>query len=320
MSKPITAVAALTLVEAGQLRLDDPVARYLPEFDNLTVVTGGDVEQPVVEPANKPLTIRHLLTHTAGIPYSSEGGSLAEKLSAQAKVGSAPTLADFSRRIAALPLANHPGERWQYGFSQDVLGRVIEVITGVGFDAYLAQTVFVPLAMHDTGFSVPRDKRDRLVPVHTSLESGQLAIYPNNPAPTGESILAFPAGGEGLFSTAGDYLRFAQMLHNGGELDGVRILSKPTVNMMMSNQLLGLPTQRIENGDYSYGLGIGLRVDLSTGELGSLGQYGWGGYATTDYFADSEYDFIWIYLSQHLPPDQNDVIRSLKNLVYQTIN
>lgn len=316
MTKPITAVAVMTLVERGLIRLDDPVSRFLPEFKDMKVVVGGTLDKPELVPAKRPITIRHLLSHTSGIPYSSHEGSMAERLSMQAGVEYAPNFSEFTHRIAATPLANQPGEAFQYGFSQDVLGRVIEVMSGMTFDQYLAQTIFIPLNMPDTGFAVPAEKRPRLVPVHTSPRTGQLGILPSNPAPEGQSILAFPAGGEGLYSTGGDYLRFAQMLHNRGRLDGVKLLSPYTVDLMLSDQLVALPGGRMNEGELNYGLGVGLRVDLARGELGTLGQYGWGGYATTDYLADSKADVIWIYLSQHLPPDQNQLIRDMRNLVY----
>jgi CubicO group peptidase (beta-lactamase class C family) len=236
-----------------------------------------------------------------------------------AGIEQAPSLAEFTRRIATTPLANQPGEAFQYGFSQDVLGRVVEVVTGQGFEQYLQTTVFKPLKMIDTAFNVPAEKRARLVPVHTSPAPGQLGILPANPSPEGQSILAFAAGGEGLFSTGADYLRFAQMIQNRGQLDGVRVLSPYTVELMLSDQLTQLPGGRMNEGELNYGLGFGLRVTLASGELGTQGQYGWGGYATTDYLADTKANVIWIYLSQHLPPDQNQLIRDMRNLVYQAL-
>jgi CubicO group peptidase (beta-lactamase class C family) len=313
MSKPITSVAVMMLFEDARFRLDDPISKYIPELKDMKVLKGGTAENPELVDAKTPITIKHLLTHTSGMTYDF-GNSVVEQLNKKADLWSAPTLKEFIARTAKLPLAHEPGEKWTYGISLDVLGDLVEVISGQKFEDYLEQRVFQPLAMVDTGFAVPGAKRARLARIYEPGPDGKLR-------PAKISDEAFPSGGGGLYSTIGDYARFAQMLLNGGRLDGTQILSRKTVELMLANQLSQLPQPTLSpGGGDGFGFGGSVRVDLAKGNnLGSVGQFGWSGMATTYFNIDPREETIALLFVQHLPYDQHGIFSKFSTLFYQSL-
>ncbi len=322
MTKLVTSVAALSLVEEGRLKLDEPVARYLPALTDLKVFTGGTADAPTLVPAQRPVTIRHLLTHTAGFFYGfSEPPALIE-LQNRADLWTAPDLAEFVNRAAKVPLAHQPGTAFAYGINTDLLGAVIEKVSGQSLDTVFAERVFTPLAMPDTGFWVPAEKRARLARIHRRDAAGRLVLdtVENNDERCGPHH-GLRMGGAGLYSTAADYARFAQMLLNGGELDGQRILGRKTVELMTQNHLGPLahphPFGMLDQG---FGLGVRVTTDLGAGAtLGSPGAFGWDGYATTTVQIDPRERAVAILLLQHFPFNEHDIFALFTNAWYSTL-
>jgi CubicO group peptidase (beta-lactamase class C family) len=319
MTKPITCVAAMTLVEQGKLALDDPVSKYLPELKDLRVLGDAKDDTPgtlATVPLMRPITIRNLFSHTSGFAY---GGVL----SADVRLGKAyqeggiqdrgmKTIAEQVARLAKTPLAHQPSERWTYGLSHDVLGRVIEVASGRPLDQYLRDEIFTPLNMPDTSFWVPEAKRDRVATIYrTGVLGGPLI-----PLPRTFGSETFFSGGGGLFSTARDYARFAQMLLNGGELEGVRILKAESIAAMTSNQIGELSAL----GLYKYGLGFGL--EMSPGREGGkaeLANYFWAGFFSTNFWVDPRKDLIGVMMTQILPTNHGNSQRVLRLGIDRTI-
>ena len=329
MTKPVTGVAVLILYEEGRFLLTDPVANYLPEFTDATVYVGGSAKRPRTEPA-RPLTIRHLLTHTSGLLYGGESDDGVAEMYKRAEVWKADSLEEFVKRLAAQPLAAQPGTQWHYSVSLDVLGRLVEVVSGHPFDRFLKERIFDPLGMTDTGFFVPRGNLDRLAASYGPDGDGGMKLLD---APGESSYLdpeKIPYGGHGLVSTAADYLRFAQMLANSGELDGVRILGRKTVDLMMSNHLapeLG-PAPLGEAADWYQsdprGLGFGLSgavvTDVGRGGLsGTAGSFFWGGNATTYFWVDREERLVGLLLTQLSPSDTYPLRGAMRALTYQAL-
>ena len=251
MTKPITSVALMMLYEQGAFQMKDPVSKFIPELKNLTVMnSAGDIV-----PAEKTMTMQHLMTHTAGFSYGFNPYDPIDKLYLQAELVKATNLDDFVTRLAALPLRSEPGTIWHYSVAVDVMGLVVERISGIAFDVFLQQEIFDPLGMTDTFFSVPKDKRDRFIPNHVwNAEQGMMTTIVELPEWNYEDVTLFSGGG-GLVSTAYDYLRFAEMMRNGGALNGKRLLSANTIDFMTTNHMGSL-----DNGMYSgsSGLGFGL--------------------------------------------------------------
>ncbi len=324
MTKPITSVAALLLMEEGRLMLEDPVSRFLPEFASMQVLEGGSVTSPRARPAARPITIKHLLTHTAGFAAGEKMSGAAVERMNEARLHESPSLAAYASSLAALPLASDPGTGFSYdGVSTQVLSRVIEVAAGVPFDEFLIKRIFGPLRMLDTGFAVPREKRARIVEMTSTDESGRLVAVSMN-AP-GEMLGPFPSGAGGLYSTAADYARFCQMLLNAGEFDGAEILGRKTVELMLANHLghLSPPVNEFNDGE-GFGLGGYVVLDPARrGQLGSAGQFGWSGAAATWFFIDPQEQLIAILMMQHLPRrlprDPPRLGRPFNNLVYQAL-
>jgi CubicO group peptidase (beta-lactamase class C family) len=300
MTKPITSAAALVLMEEDRLSLEDPVSRFIPEFARL--------------PAARPITVRHLLTHTAG-------------LAAGPDLDDSPSLEAYAVSVSQLPLATDPGTRFSYdGVSTEILSRVIEVAAGMPFDKFISTRLLAPLGMVDTGFTVPHDKRDRIVEMSTTDEDGRLVTAGAAQNPAGDMLKRYPSGAGGLYSTAGDYARFCQMLLNGGDLEGVRILRRKTVELMLANQLTHLSPPVNEFSD-AEGFGFGGYVVLDParrGQPGSIGQFGWSGAAATWFTIDPREELIAILMMQHLPRglkhDPPRLGRPFYNLVYQALN
>jgi len=325
MTKPIASVAVLMLMEEGKLTLEDPVARFLPEFANAKVFAGGTADAPSLRAPKRPITIRHLLTHTAGF---ATGAGFAEpaKLLERAQVSASPDLATFARRLASVPLATDPGERFSYdGVGIEALSRLVEVVGGEPFDAHLQRRILTPLKMIDTGFSVPAAKRARIADVSAVGPQGRL-VSPAAQAP-GEPLNAYPSGAGGLYSTAGDYARFCQMLLNGGTLDGVTVLGRKSVELMLMNHLTHLTPPVNEFSDAEgFGLGGYVVLDVARrGRPGSVGQFGWSGSMSTYFTLDPKEQLIAILMLQHQPRDRGDLPELPKlsvrfyNLVYQAL-
>jgi len=330
MTKPVTTVAALMLYEEGRLRLDDPLADFLPEFAEPLVLRDGARRLDQVTRARETLTLRHLLTHTSGLVYGSQGGLLGEAYKAQpVKFGPAGGgLAANVKRLSGLPLLFEPGRRWNYGVSTDVLGRVIEVVSGQTLDAFFRERVFEPLAMTDTGFEVAAENLDRLAMLYGHAGDGAMTARDGiAESEFGAGRVDTFSGGGGLLSTTGDYLRFAEMLRRGGELDGVRLLGPPTVSLMTANHLPGTiaelgPTPWTETSfeGLGFGLGVSVMVDPARAEqAGSPGDYGWGGAASTVFWIDPVADMTVLFLTQLSPSHSYPYRTELRALVYQAL-
>lgn len=323
MTKTIATVAVLMLVEEGRINIDDPVAMYLPVFADAKVLAGGATLRA---PAS-PITIHQLLTHTAGFPAGVDGDAPALALLERADPHAAADLDGFVARLATVPLAADPGTRFGYdGAALEVSARIVEVVSGMSFDRFLQARILDPLRMHDSGFRVPAAKRDRVVDITAMGPQGKLVIAAGPSAiHPGEPLNRYPSAAGGLYSTAGDYARFAQMLLNGGTLDGATILGRKTVDFMMSNHLTMLePPVTQFNPAEGFGLGGYVVLDVARrGVPGSLGQFGWPGAASTSYFVDREEDMVAILMLQHLPNQRADDLprigRKFQALVYQAL-
>jgi CubicO group peptidase (beta-lactamase class C family) len=321
MSKLVTATAALVLLEDGALRLDDPVERFLPALKDRQVLSGGTRAKPVLVAAKGPITIRHLLSHTSGYVYDFGGEGPLQDAYRKAKLWEATSLDDFVARAATLPLHHQPGTEFQYGISSDVLGAVVEKAAGRPFEAFVAERVLVPLGMSDTGYDVPEARRTRLAKTYTRDKQGRLVEAEAFSSSYPEPGRGFASGGGGMFSTAGDYARFAQMLLNGGELDGVRILSRKTVELMTQNQLAYLARpHHAYDASRGFGLGPEVMIDLSqSGTLGSPGQFGWYGAATTYCQIDPKERLVALLLFQHVPMNETGVFTLFPNAYYSAL-
>lgn len=329
MTKPLTSVAVLQLMEQGKLDLDDPVARYLPEFSGLQIFTGGSADAPQLAPVQHPLTIRQLLTHTGGFATGGKGYEEATRLLERADLHDSPDLASFSKKLATLPLASEPGTRFKYdGTGIEVLARLVEVVSGQSFDVYLQQHILTPLKMRDSGFDVPTSKRGRIIDLTRMGDDGQLRLDDGRSARApGVRLNAYPSGAGGLYSTVDDYARFTLMLLNGGEYAGVRLLKPATVDQMMRNQLQGQLDPPVTEFNAGEGFGLGGSVIIDTakrGRRGSLGAFGWSGAASTYFTIDRQQKLVAILLLQHLPNGaDNDLPRlatPFYNLVYSTLD
>ena len=322
MSKVISSVAVMVLVEENRLRLTDPVGKYLPKLEKMKVFVGGSAKKPKLVDATRQITVKDLLTHTAGFIYGF-GRTEIDTIYRDANLLESPSMDAFIDKLATLPLAHQPGQRYAYGLNIDVLGAIVEKVAGMKFEQFVEERVTRPLGMVDTGYDVPEAKRARLAKVYTPDKEGKLGVVP-------EAQLAgvypepgrgFAAGGAGMFSTVGDYARFGQMLLNGGELDGVRILGRKTVELMMTNHLnhLARPTT---GGDDAFGFGLGgrVRIDLARGNApGSLGQFGWSGAATTYFDIDPKEQTMILLVAQHFPFNQHDLFGQASMLIYASL-
>ncbi|MFP6615407.1 MAG: serine hydrolase domain-containing protein [Candidatus Hydrogenedentota bacterium] len=344
MSKPITSVALMSLFEEGKFFLDDPVSKYIPELGNLRVVVDptdrgsgptfnlpseSEANAPSAAPkesnletvpANRDITIRDLLRHTAGLTYGFFGNTDVDK--AYQELGILLTdrnLADMVAKVGKTPLLFQPGERWHYSISVDVQGRLVEVLSGKSFDVFLQERIFEPLGMTDTGFYAPKEKLSRLSKMYTPSQEGGI-----EPAPEfmSRNFVAKPAlfsGGGGLVSSTGDYARFCQMLLNGGTLDGHRILSRTTIELMTKDHCQTADIG-MRSGGNSFGLGFQVALDQGrSGSPVSEGTYSWGGAAGTKFWIDPKEDLIGIYMVQTLP-HIGTFGEVFKNMVYQSID
>ena len=297
MSKPITTVAAMILHEQGSFRLDDPVSKFIPDLGGLSVLVenedGGGKTSGDKVPAERDMTIRDLMRHTSGLTYGFFGDSTVDKMYAQAGVIHTKNLAELAKTLGELPLKHQPGTRWNYSYSTDMLGRVVEVISGKPLDVFFRERIFQPLKMDDTGFYVPARSHGRLSGLYTPDDNGVLQLAtPERVKAAGRRVrdftkpMSFLSGGGGLVSTAADYFRFAQMLLNGGHYGGATILSEESIQLMTKNQLEGISEERI--------FGLGFETDAE-------GRYGWGGAAGTRFWVDPERDMVTIFATQLYP-------------------
>ena len=337
MTKPITGVALMSLYERGLYQLSDPVTRFIPEWRDLKVrEQAADGSERLVEP-ERPMTVRDLMMHMSGLGFG--GGRTLQQLFASDR-GPAPapgqrrgrgaTLASMVEHYAGYPLEFHPGTRWLYSVSTDVCARLVEIMSGQRFDDYLRDTIFAPLGMGDTGFSVPDDKADRFAACYRRDGSKNLVLS-DDPQRSGyREEPSFLSGGGGLVSTTPDYLRFCQMLVGGGELDGVRILGRKTVELMSANHLPGgqdlqafaLPGGYGEVGFAGMGFGLTVAVAKAPPEtqvIGSAGEYMWGGAASTIFWVDPAEDLVVVFMTQLLPSGTFNFRGQLKALVYPAI-
>ena len=329
MSKAVTATAVMTLYEEGKFSLNDPISRYLPEFAQMKVaiektdpLTGKKTAYTV--PAEHPITIRDLLRHTTGLSYSGpvdENGEMVfRKIGINGAAREGLTLAEMSKRIASAPLMDQPGTIFRYGVNMDVLGRLVEVVSGKPLDEYYAERIFRPLGMVDTGFYVPEEKWNRLAAMYDFKPEGAIPRTQGDEQTEGykKKPTVF-MGGAGLVSTATDYMRFVQMLLNRGELEGVRILAPKTVDLMSTDHLNGLPRAGLL--PEGYGMGLTLAVNLGpgkTGAIGSEGEYNWAGAAGTAFWIDPKEQMTGVFMIQRMGDDQG-LARRFKQLSYQAI-
>jgi len=335
MSKAITTVGIMQLFERGLIGLDDPVGKYIPAFKKTRVLESFDTSDSsyTTVPAKSPVTIRELLTHTSGIPYSDYTGNhlniIYEKMG-MTQIGLSNdrmTTEEFINRLAEVPLAFQPGEHYQYGLNMDVLGRVIEVVSGMKLSDYFRKNIFDPLGMNDTWFYLPKEKQDRLFPVFSNTDDGlkpaddcgmiKLLDYPKR-----EDRNSY-CGGGGLSSTAMDYARFIQALLNNGELDGKRILARKTIEVMTADQMV---TLNQEGKGYSnipgntYCLGFSLITEQAKGmNSKSVGTYEWGGYFSTKFFIDPQEQLIFVGMTQLVPNHYGYFWDRITTLVYSAI-
>ncbi|MBC7992287.1 MAG: beta-lactamase family protein [Rhizobacter sp.] len=317
MTKPVVSVAAMMLFDEGRLFLSDPVAKYLPEFKNtpVGVVRADGVIDHV--PPTRAMTVQDLLRHTSGLTYEILAEAPIRKLYAHAKIYRRDwTNEDFSKALATLPLMYQPGTVWDYSRATDVLGRLVEVVSGQPLRDFFQTRIFGPLGMVDTGFHVPPSQLHRLAePFALDPDSGADVKVLDVREP-----VAMDMGGGGLVSTAADYARLCQMMINGGQLEGHRLLSRKTVELMTSDHLGGLPSMS-ELLPPGHGFGLGFAVRLQTGiapVAGSEGLYFWGGMAGTTFFIDPKEDLYAVLMVQ--APGQRDEVRALfRNLVYAAI-
>ena len=322
MSKPITGVALMMLYEEGKFRLSDPVQRFIPEFRGLQVAASWNPDGPVLEDADHPMTIRELMTHTAGLAYGIGDPHPADRLyQREGVLDPSGTLKDMIDKLAGLPLRQQPGSRWTYSIAVDVQGYLVEVLSGRPFDEFLQERIFGPLGMVDTGFHVPAENHHRLARVYGYGEDGELRPAPTSAEEAGPRQFLDPAtffsGGGGLVSTTMDYMRFCQMLLNGGELDGVRILSPTTVDMMSRNYL----PRDMEEYAPGQGFGLDFSVVLDPVEAGafSVGEYSWGGAAGTWFWIDPVEDLAFVGMIQQFGGGRPDVRSLSRRLTYAAI-
>jgi CubicO group peptidase (beta-lactamase class C family) len=319
MTKPITGAALMTLYDEGRFDLDDPVSKYLPSFKDVKVYAGEDGGTIKLADLTRPITIRDLMTHTAGLAYGLLSISPVDEMYKEAKIlDRTKNLDNMVERLVKIPLAQQPGQKWMYSIAVDVQGKLIEALSGKPLDEYFAERIFKPLAMNDTGFHVPADKLDRMT-VNYGKKDGKLSPVDGGKDSQFATKPAFLSGGGGLVSTADDYLRFCQMMLNRGELDGARILKPETVDLMTRNhlpeKLVPITLGPLSMANTGFGLDFAVRVDTAKGDpAGSLGEYWWGGAASTQFFIAPREDLICVGMTQFMPATPTFVQDARKKL------
>lgn len=332
MTKPLTSTAIMMLYEEGRFQLDDPISRFIPAFANPRVSVGGSRGKIDTVPGEREITFRDLLSHTSGLTYGFMEANPVDALY-RAKQGGVDfqtgdtSLKDIVERLATFPLIAQPGKAWNYSVATDVLGYLVEVISGQPFEVYLKDKVLKPLGMVDTDFHVPAGKHERFAANYSAGAGGKLELIDD----PGKSRYLAPrkvnSGGGGLVSTASDYLRFCKFMLNKGELDGVRLLGRKTVELMTMNHLkgdmadMGMP-RFSESTYYGVGFGLGFSVMIDPAKahiLGTPGEYAWGGAASTAFWCDPVEDMAVVLLTQLMPSSTYPIRRELRVLTYQAI-
>jgi len=335
MTKPVTAVALMQLFEQGLFQLNDPVHRVIPEWRELKEYVSGEGVTMQTRPAQKHITFRHLLTHTAGLTYG--GGPIFSANLHPVDVvyrtlgistSSSESLHDFVKKLARAPLRYTPGEKWMYSLASDVCGYLVEALSGKPFDRYLQEHIFAPLGMKDTSFVIAPDKLDRFTACYERAADKSLLLQDDPLKSSYANIRPFFAGGSGLISTAADYYRFCNMLRCGGKLDGQRILGPRTVELMVMNHLPeGRDLTQLAIGAFSEvayagtGFGLGLASTLNQVAAGSFGSgdFYWGGMASTIFWVDPKEDMVVIFMTQLIPSATFNFRGQLKNIIYSAI-
>jgi len=323
MTKPITGVALMMLYDEGKFRLSDPVEMYIPELSDLQVAAGTDENgELITEPADHPMTIRELMAHTGGLTYGIFSASGVDSMYVEADLlNSGITLKEMVTRLGAIPLRQQPGSMWHYSVAVDVQGYLVEVLSGQAFDDFLDERLFGPLGMNDTDFYVPAEKAERFAQIYTYDEEGNLASSEMFGAANDYMVdSVFKSGGGGLVSSTMDYLKFTQMMLNGGELNGVRILSPLTVDLMHRNQLpRGMPDNILGAPGTVFGLDFAVVTDPVEAESFSAGEYYWGGAAGTWFWIDPVEDLIVVGMIQQWGQGLPNVRALSRQLTYQAI-
>jgi CubicO group peptidase (beta-lactamase class C family) len=333
MTKPLTSVAFMMLVEEGKVALDDPVEAYIPAWKDLAVFAAGIPPQCMTTRTQRPMQMVDLLRHTSGLTYGFQSRTNVDAAYRKAGIGEVATrgtLAAFIDQLSRLPLEFSPGEAWNYSVSTDVLGYLVEIVSGMPFQDFLRSRLLEPLGMTDTGFHVPQEKASRLAACYNRAPDGSLALQDD---PAKSSYLAAPtfySGGGGLVSTAADYLKFCSMLLNGGQANGQRFLSRKTIALMTANHLPGGQdlTQlsrslfsEATNAGIGFGLGFAVNIDPAKVLLpGSVGEYYWGGAASTAFWIDPAEDLVVVFMTQLLPSSTYPLRRQLRTLVYSAFD
>jgi CubicO group peptidase (beta-lactamase class C family) len=343
MTKPITSVAFMMLVEEGRVALDEPVHKYIPEWKNLGVFQAGTYPAFLTRPPSRPMLIVDLLRHTSGLTYGFQQRSNVDAAYRESKIGEvikSGTLQSMVEDLAKIPLEFSPGEAWNYSVATDVIGYLIGKISGMPFEQFLKERILGPLGMNDTDFFVPKEKAHRFAACYSADPQGGMTFHATERKgsltlqddPTKSSFLSQPSlvsGGGGLCSTTSDYLTFCRALLNGGELGGVRLLGPKTLKLMASNHLPGdadLPAMsRSLFSEASYngiGFGLGFAVTMNPAQTliaGSPGEFAWGGAATTSFFIDPAEELITIFMTQVLPSSAYPIRREIRTMVYAAI-
>ena len=320
MTKPVTATAMMMLFEDGKWQLDDPVSRYIPEFAKLQVYVGDNPDGTMkLEDARRAMTMRELMTHSSGLGYVLNQANAVDRLIIKEQILNTDVpLQGMIDKLAKTPLMAQPGTRWYYSIAIDVQGYLVEKLSGQEFGDFLQARLFGPLGMKDTAFHIPKEKLARVARIHTDGQGGQLAP-PSDDAVDVTVPPAGPSGGGGLYSTADDYLRFAQMLLNGGEFDGRRYLSPRTVQMMRTNHLQAEPLKTVRAGT-GWGLGFRTVMDAAAaGEPVSDGTFDWYGIGGTWFWIDPTSDLAFVGMIQHRGRANNEIRTISRNLVYQAL-
>lgn len=329
MTKPVTAVASMILAERGLIDLNDPLCKYIPEFENMKVATSSDGRIS----AKRQILIKNLLNMTSGLPYPDmntvsgmEMDKIFKKMTVDMEKGELWDTQKFIRAFSKVPLAFEPGEKWLYGVSADIMGAVIEVVTGMTFGEFLKKEIFEPLGMTDTGFYVPEEKRKRFAQVYEFDKDKNLVPFTKKHLCINGYLTspAFESGGAGLVSTIDDYAKFAQMLLNGGEYNGKQILSRKTVDFMRINHLT---EKQLESDNWEsqrgYGYGILMRSMTNVPEsgcLGSEGEYGWDGWTGNWFCIDPKENMIMFFMIQRAPGSQYFLVNRFKNVAYSAVS
>ena len=319
MTKPVTSVAIMMLYEEGYFQLYDPVSKFIPEFKKVKVFSKMDQDKPVLVESKRPITIRDLLTHTSGLTYGFFGKTPVDEMYRSAGLRNG-TLKEMILKLSKLPLLYQPGTKWNYSFSTDVLGYLVEVISRKPLDEFLEERIFKPLKMKDTGFHVPKEKMNRFA-ARYSLKKGHLNVLKKPENYNRAKAPKFLSGGGGLLSTAPDYIRFALMLLNKGELEGTRILGRKTVELMTMNHLPDefLPIHPVLSGK-GFGLGFAVLVDVPQSHMiGSVGEFEWRGIYNTFFWVNPAEELVMILMTQFSPYLHYPVHDEFKVLTYQAI-